>query len=466
MKSSFVLITNRKKLLICLAALIFIILAAMLISSLNFPAEAQNMPTLANISSSIESQNIELEKMISSIFPSENKIYYEDNRRKQSVSAARLYQIAAAQASEVLTKGRNLEYITVFSDEDYLRPIYSSSWKQAYFRGWLYLPNKVMYSRHTLFTYTGGPSNIFDIEGELGFYPNISIDTQNHYNFLIYNFDLQNVTQLENQIIISGITVKKGVQIISIKAEDVTVGTDNPQNIIVQLCTPSGYEIDYQYVSLNTPTTSENDTASSQVEIRSTENGMDSEKQNQLLQQELAYFISKSNHSIYFQHNGSYMTSNVLTSNIDLDEAFEYSKHLGFSLSYDNARYSRPIYHPLWKQNYDKEWCYIPRKMYLNMKRLFVLPSDKEVASDLCGELGFFEDFPESRKDQITMLVYNFSVDQARIYENNILLTGTPSRYGAQVVNIPKSKLDINQEYAVRLVTRDSCEIDLDVISP
>ncbi len=461
MRQSIVVITNKQKLFICFVSIVFILLIALFVSTLNFPKEIKTINSGLESILSLENENTYLKDIISTIIPAENKVLYEDiNRNVKSGYDA--VNTTGFKAAEVLSKGKNLEYITAFIDENYQRPIYSDNWKQAYYKGWLYLPDKVVASRHSLFTYEGSASNIFDLEGNLGFYPNTAIDTQNYLNLLIYNFDLDNVTLLGNQLAISGTPVKKGVQIISVKSEQVYQASSDTGNLLVQLCTPFGYEVDFQNIQF--PYTESKSKKAANTNYSLEEDSVDKSVQNKLLKQELSYYISDSASTIYFQRNGSYKTSDVFSTNIDINNAIENSSSLKYYISYEDAKYQRPAYHPSWKENFDKEWCYIPRKMYLNMKKLFVLPSDRDIANDLCGELGFFEKRPQIEKGETGLLVYNFSVQSVRVYENNIIVSGIPSRSGVQVVNIPKSNLSGYNEYAVRLLTKDLCELDLDVL--
>jgi hypothetical protein len=472
MNRFLVIITNRQKLSLCLIAIIFIILSAFFISKLDFPKAIETDNAKDQTVLSPENENKELKDILSSIVPAKNIILFENSNREvrdSNILSDSTSHSANVSPNEILKKGKNLAFFFVYSDEEYLRPIYTNTWKQAYYQGWLYLPKKIIAARHSLFTYMGGAGKIFDIEGELGFYPNISIDNQNYINFLIYNIDLQSVIQLENHIVISGTPTKKGVQIISIKLDDVTIQAKATEQFLVQLCTPNGFEIDYQNVKIANAPDGETDYGTVEETSYGTSYETNSDIkdvniQNILLKKELTHYISDSSKSISFQYNGGYQTSNVLNTNIDLDEAMINSSYIKYNILYNNKKYIRPIFHPQWKEHYDREWCYIPRKMYINMKKLFVLPSDNAVANDLCGELGFFEEYPSIKENQVGLLINNFSVTNISIFEDNILLSGTPCRTGIQVISIQKTNLTNYKEYAARLVTKDLCELDVDVI--
>jgi len=464
MNRFILVITDRQKLSICLVAILFIFLSAFFISKLDFPKAIKVDNSKVKTVLSPENENKQLKDILSSIVPSGNTVLFENNNRGVGDSHIST-DYTNVSPSDILKNGKNLAYIFIYSNEEYLRPIYSNTWKQAYYQGWLYLPKKIISARHSLFAYTGGSGNIFNIEGELGFYPNIPIDNQNYINLLIYNFDLHNVSQLENQIVISGTPVKKGVQVISIKIEDVSILTNEVEQILVHLCTPTGFEIDYQDVKLTKiPDGKEDFGTVEETFSESASDINDVNKQNILLKQELTHYISDSSKSIFFQYNGGYQISNVLNTNIDLDDATKCSYNIKYNILYNNQKYIRPVFHPKWKEHYDREWCYIPRKMYINMKKLFVLPSYKDVAYDLYGELGFFEEYPSIKNDYVGLLINNFSVSNISLFEDNVLVAGTPTRTGIQVVSIEKTNLKKYNEYAVRLVTKDLCELDIDVI--
>ncbi len=467
--NGLVIITNKQKLIICLAALLFIFISAAIIAQLDFPkAVKTEAPSIKNVMSP-ENENQHLKDILSSILPADNTILYENFSRDMEKNKLPVKAFDKTVA-DVISKGKTLSYLFVYSDEEYLRPIYTNLWKQSFYQGWLYLPRKVIAARHSLFTYTGGAGKVFDIEGQLGFYPNVSLDNQNYFNFLIYNFDLENVLQLGNNIAITGKPTKKGVQIISVKLEEVSALINETGNITVHLCTPKGYEIDYQNILFSKDSnriedfgpvqesyteSSYNETDLSSLEIT---------QQNTILKKELSYFVSDSSKPIYFQPTGTYQTVNTLSGIPDLDVALNNAKEIKFSTLYNNKKYISPVYHPKWKSHHDRDWCYIPRKMYLNMKRVYVLSNDKEVSADLLGELGFFEKFDEIAKDQTGIAVSNFNIKKACIYEDSVLLIGTPTRAGMEIVGIDIKDLKGHNEFAVRLITPDACEIDSDIL--
>ncbi len=467
--NGLVIITNKQKLIICLGAIAFIIFSAFFIAGLDFPKNIEANSSQVSRVMSPENENQHLKDILSSILPAENNILYESTTR--GIVDSKTVEKEQSSVAEIIEKGKNLGYLFIYSDDEYLRPIYTNLWKQSFYQGWLYLPSKIIAARHSLFTYTGGAGKVFDIEGQLGFYPNITIDNQNYLNFLIYNLDIDNVTQLDNKIAISGKPVKKGVQIISIKLEDVRANINENGNISVYLCTPGGNELDYQTLPFSKDSNriedygpvheSYTESSYNETDLSSMEIG----QQNALLKKELTNFVSDSTKPIYFIPNGTYETAESLNNLIDLEDALNNLKAVNFSYIYNNKKYVSPVFHPQWKEHYnDRGWCYIPRKMYLNMKKVYSLPSDREVASDLLGELGYFGKFPGVDKTKLGIAVQNFNVQSVGFNENNIIVKGTPSRTGLQIIEIDNNQLNASTEYVVRLVTPDACEIDNDVI--
>jgi hypothetical protein len=351
----FIMITNRQKLIILVLSIIFIIISAVCISVLDFSKAVKLNGYQPENAVTTATENNNLKKILASIIPSDSKALYEDSfRNAKSTKTGKSNQLK--QPLQVQAADKPLPYSVLYSDEDYLRPIYSNIWKQSYFRGWLYLPRKIIYARHTLFAYTGSAEDILDIEGELGFSQNISIDTENCIDLLIYNFDLQEAVQHENGIVLSGIPVKKGIQLLSIRKKDLNISDENFGDITVQLCTPAGYEIDYQNISLAKKSDTIQDYGPDGESVWTTaQKSMDINRQNVLLKQELSHYISDSPRNVYFQYSGSYQTSDVLDTNVDLEEAASLSEALSYSILYSNTKYISPVYHPSWKKYYERE---------------------------------------------------------------------------------------------------------------
>ena len=128
-----------------------------------------------------------------------------------------------------------------------MRPKYSPQWKDFYFRGWLYLPEKISSASHRVFVFGGGASQIFDTTGELAFNEDVNFDYHRNINILCYQFDVKNVKLFNNQLMLTGIPSRKGAQVISITQDDLLGNNELTKSLLIQLATPDSYEIDYIY---------------------------------------------------------------------------------------------------------------------------------------------------------------------------------------------------------------------------
>jgi hypothetical protein len=140
---------------------------------------------------SLEKDNSKLKGILKSILPENNRVIYEDQYRNRFINA-RGHTPASFKTfplQEVLKKGMDTKFNVLSNDPYYLRLIYDPSWKGAYYRGWLNLPNKNIDARHRLFIYPSGASSIYDFTGTLGIDNGTAVNYHKNINFLIYGFD-------------------------------------------------------------------------------------------------------------------------------------------------------------------------------------------------------------------------------------------------------------------------------------
>lgn len=98
------------------------------------------------------------------------------------------------------------------------------------------------------------------------------------------------------------------------------------------------------------------------------------------------------------------------------------------------------------------------------MHSLFSLPSNSSEQLELLGKLGFFETYTPIHKDRVGILIYNFNVQKVIKYNNQIVISGIPSRTGAEIISIDTSPLVNKKGYLVQLVTLDDNEVDYDIL--
>jgi hypothetical protein len=140
----------------------------------------------------LQKENQILKETLEHLLPGEQKVAYENPYRAYGDYKPPFKTVASLQ--EVIEKGKKINFTVLYNEPQYLRPIYDSSWKGFYFRGWTYLPDKVEEARHRLFVFPLGASSNFDFTGSLGFdynkytSKNIIIDSHRNINFLILFF--------------------------------------------------------------------------------------------------------------------------------------------------------------------------------------------------------------------------------------------------------------------------------------
>jgi hypothetical protein len=415
-------------------------------------------------------ENVEIKNLLDSLMNQEQKIIYEkdDRRIYENIHYATPLPLPTVPLSSVIQKGKETEFRTLSDDPLYLRPVYDPVWKQAYYRGWLDLPYKNMEARHKMFAFSLGLSMNYDIFGSLGYNPDVGVDAHRNINFLIYGFSVERVKVFENQVALVGKPQQTGARIISITQNHLLPEGVDTKDFLFQLSTPNGYEIDFlryniirfeylmQQIKENTV-----DAFTPLEESKSLEQLI---KENKSLKEELSYFIPLKDQIIYQQSCDSGLYDQAETK--DISTIIKQGQKIPFGYNYKNPDYKRPLYHPSWKANYKKMWFYIPRQIEFNLHRLLVIPKDKEFQKDFFGILGFGEKYQHLNPEQYGLMVYNFNVTDVILYKNRLLLVGTPSRTGAQIVSINVNNLKGYENYRVSLVTPDNSEVDCNILKP
>lgn len=413
----------------------------------------------------LKKENYKLKGMLDSIVPEDNKILYEGQYRyyKYYIPDYETYDL-----SIIIDIGLDINFDLTYDNPDYMRPVYDSSWKDFYFRSWLNLSHHMDNAYHNLFIYYGGASTIFDFEGVLGFHENINVDYHHNINFLVYNFHVNQVKMYENQIVLIGIPLRKGAQIISLKVNDILPVNIDRKKFLFQLSTPSGYETDYlygyyyrsQYLKDEMekekiePTYADQDTMSTILELR---------EENALLKHELSKYIPLKNNVVLTKQKCRNTTnlSNSKKANTHMDISEE--NEVPFAFKYINDDYKRPVYDPIWKEKYEEGLCYMPTKICEGLHNLFVLPEDPENRLTFLERLGFHEEHTIIEKNETSFLIYKFIPDKIIILDNELLIIGVPNRTGAHLIAIDNSKLTdtIN---LVKLVTPTLLELDYEAL--
>lgn len=447
------IITINKRLLLYLALyLVLSVVTILTASTIHFTRYSQAFRNndVKNIKE-LEKENSKLKDLFSSFILKDQKIIYEDE------------PLPSFPLSKVIAEGVETKFRILSDDLQYLRPLYDPDWKGAYFRGWLYLPHKNIEARHRIFAFSLGLSMNYDIFGSLGFSPSVIVDAHKNINFLIYGFHVNSIKVFQNQVALVGEPMQIGAQIISIVQNDLLPEGVDTKDFLFQLSTPKGYEVDflkyniirYEYLMKQIKEHTAHPSFAREDESKALEKLL---KENAVLKQELSFFIPYNDEAITQQN--CYDMFNNQDEIADLSFLIKQGREIPFSYNYKNPQYKRPLYDPLWKTNYKRKWCYIPKQIELNLHKLLTIPQNRENQYDFFGTLGFHEDFKAIKSDQYGFHIYNFVVSKAIVYKNQLFFIGVPSRTGVEIVTINHYNMKDYKNYLVRLVTPDNSEID------
>ncbi|MFZ5988602.1 MAG: hypothetical protein ACOYWZ_15965 [Bacillota bacterium] len=407
-------------------------------------------------------ENSRLKNIFENILPKENKLLYEDKYRNlfKNIKNYTPPYVEEQPIMEVLEKGRKVSFKVLSNSQGYLRPIYSPDWKAASYRGWLYLPGKNIDARHRLFIFPFGGSSIYDFTGSHAFDVSTPIDYHMNINFLIYDYKVNSVIKHKHQVLLVGEPAMKGAQVISVVQDDLLAKEENRADFLFHLSTPKGYEIDYIYDNVIRyeylmKKIKEHTVKSANANIDTLEKLLD---ENLTLKKELSYFIPTQD-KLITKEKCKPIAPTFPYEAPDIKTIRERGMEVPFNINFNNDQYKRPVYDPLWLQNYKRRWCYIPRQVCYNLQRLFVIPKDPKEHYDFLGMLSFHESYKPLREDEVGFLIYNFDVKTTVVYKRQILLIGEPKRTGAQIITFDRKSIQ-SLDYIVHLVTPDDQEVD------
>lgn len=414
----------------------------------------------------LEKENSRLKETLKHIVPGNAETIYEDKYRNiyanldnYTPPSFKTYPL-----QEVLKKGTDIKFNILSDQPSMLRPLYDPSWKGAFFRGWLYLPQKNIEARHKLFIFPFGGSSIYDFTGSLGFKSGTGVDYHRNINFLVYGLNVKSVKKFENQTVLTGEPLRTGVQIVSVVQDDLLPNDINTKDFLFHLSTPEGYEIDFIYGNVIKYEYLKKKIEENTVKSMTTNvNGDNTLEQlineNFSLKKELSYFVPLED-KVITQEKCKPIPPNFPYDAPDIHTVLAKSKKMSFNINYQDNQYRRLVYDPLWLRNYKKRWCFIPKQVCYNQHKLFLIPDNPEDQFNFFGILGFHENYKPVKTDEYGFLIYNFSVNNAFIYNDQILLIGEPARTGAQIISINCNSIQNYKYHLVRIVTPDNQEVD------
>lgn len=411
----------------------------------------------------LQKENDQLKGMLSRIVPDDNQALYTTTYRLHQIKK---YDFQTSDLPNVLNKGTQLDFTLTYNNPNYKRPVYDSNWKQAYYRGWLRLADKIDDAYHDLFVYYGGASNISDFEGNLGFFENLLVDYHRNVNFLVYSFHVDKVILYNNQIVLIGIPLRDGAEIVSIEVNDILPTDKDSKDFLFQLSTPAGYEVDYLFGSYYRSDYLKRLMEEEKIKptfayLNTDETILKLREENALLKHELSYYIPLEDNLVITDQNcrNDSSTAPQLNKKIDISKATEIS----YDINYHEKDYRRPLYDPIWKTRLEEGLCYMPTKIYEALHDLFVLPEHSNEKLILLENLGFHQEYTPIPEDKSGLLMYHFLPNKVMVLENELIIIGTPTRTGASIISIDKKSLS-DTNMIVKLLTPDLLELDYETL--
>lgn len=151
---------------------------------------------------------------------------------------------------EVLDKGTKLQVVNLYYDPNWERPAFKEYWHSKFGR-WSYVPIRVHYALHRVFATYETASITYDFIHNLGiaeeyeqFTPFEYESPYDHLLVVVMNTAIDKIITYENQVVIVGEPQRSGLQAFLIPTKMLHPKEGTP-NLLIQLVTPEGYEIDY-----------------------------------------------------------------------------------------------------------------------------------------------------------------------------------------------------------------------------
>jgi hypothetical protein len=157
---------------------------------------------------------------------------------------------------EIIRDGNNLPHKVLLDKPDWQRPAYKSYWHSVSSGRWSYVPNRIHYAMHRLFSApTAALSNYYDFVHNLGLdeeLANIQAQPQNadrerfigQIIVVVMQAKIEKVITRGNQVVIVARPQRNGIQALTVNKTDMKLDDPN-ETILLQLVTPEGDEIDY-----------------------------------------------------------------------------------------------------------------------------------------------------------------------------------------------------------------------------
>lgn len=148
-------------------------------------------------------------------------------------------------AADLMNPDSSIDYKVTSEDPSYARPAYDPLWHSSGGR-WSYMPSRVHTALHRMFaSYDLALSEWYDFWNNIGIDAPVGQDpTSVQLHIVVFQADIQAVYSRGNQIVISAVPTRMGVQTIALETQHLSP-EDPEESLLLQLVTASGDELDY-----------------------------------------------------------------------------------------------------------------------------------------------------------------------------------------------------------------------------
>lgn len=152
----------------------------------------------------------------------------------------------------ILKKGEKLTLDYAYTNDSFIRQSYLYYWHSSYNEKYSYLPLRVEYAYHRIFTSYSNNSSYEYLLFNLGIWDEkeyFNIKNSNEYIILfVFQSKVKEIYSYENQIVVVAEPRRNGLEIINIPINKIYPNNKN-DSIMFQLLTPEGFEIDYSLIN-------------------------------------------------------------------------------------------------------------------------------------------------------------------------------------------------------------------------
>jgi hypothetical protein len=180
-------------------------------------------------------ENAALKKELTFFIPLQDKLISQQVCQGSSNNVVESFNIVA-----IIQQGKKISYDFNYKNAQYMRPLYSPSWKENYKRKWAYIPEQIESNMHRLHLIPQSQAAQYDFFGSLAFHEKYRPIQSGYHGLLVYNFNISQVILYKNQLLLIGVPSRTGAEIVSINP----LYMKGYESYFARLITPDNYQLD------------------------------------------------------------------------------------------------------------------------------------------------------------------------------------------------------------------------------